>query len=153
MNKEPINPVTFRGVPSNISMSRIWLGIETVPDGQHHFSSQAKAGTWEKSMQFVIWQNPEEPLGFMYLDDEAEFIKAIKVARTGKMVALKGADKRDGNIRTLQIITSDGASFGGISFRMTDENDKPLAILFVEVSHFDRGIGHLFVNGELDLKE
>lgn len=139
---EPINPVTFRGTPSNISVGRLWVGADYVRDGQN------RSIVLEKSMQFVIWSDPNEPQGVFYLDEEIDFINAIHVARDGKIVQLKGYTHRtEGIPRTLEIHMA--AKQEKVGFRLKNENGKSFAFVFVEREHFDRGLGHLFPSGEM----
>lgn len=147
MKHQPINPVTFTGAFNNVSVGRLWLGTDRIQDGQHHHA-KTPGGTWEKAMTLVFWTNPEMPVGVIYIDDEEEFIKAIKVARTGKAVAIKGVTQRnESDVRTLELKV---APKQRVALRLLDGDNKSMALSSIEIEHFDRGLCHLFPKGELD---
>jgi hypothetical protein len=98
-------------------------------------------------MTLVFWTNPELPVGVIYLDDEEEFIKAIKVARTGKAVAIKGVTQRnESDVRTLELKV---APKQRVALRLLDGDNKSIALSSIEIEHFDRGLCHLFPEGRV----
>lgn len=151
---EAINPVTLRGIPNNISLGRIWLGTDTLQDGANRLNPQDLHGTWEKTMQFVVWRDPSTPLGFMCISDEEEFIKKTHELLAGKSdkAELVGGSFRGKEIdRVLKIMLVDS----NIYFRIekTNETNTLMGSTFIPKQIFLQGMEHLFPKGEYEIPD
>lgn len=147
---EPINPVTLRGNDKNISVGRTWLGKDSVGDGQSRINPLNLTGDWDKLMQFVIWNDPNVPLGFMVISDEAEYIRKTQALFTKqeRKVELRGGSFRGAEQdRLLKISLVEDQVY----FRMEKTPNDLLGALFVPQTTFLQGMSHLFPKGEYEI--
>jgi len=163
--KIPINPVTIRG-DGNCTVSRLWIGKDSVPDASHRFNpAEPKGPKWEKPITILLWNEGQTPsvedpnLSAMIVDEEdfIDFVKNIKNSLSAyvrlwgqanrfdedqKMFAL--FDKvEEGDRLTVELYKTDVIAD-------SDSREKTLVGKAVLIfSKFYDGLGHLFPNGEL----
>jgi hypothetical protein len=153
-NKEPINPVSFRGVFDSKHLSlligRLWIGDNSLTEGQHKFDPTHPGETIQKTMQVAFYEKNNNILGFIMID-ENEFVPRIKEVRTGlsKYFSIRGQTRpeplpceitfsTDGHNQIMVAMFKDGAMVSSI---------------VINYDHFTRGLDHLFVRGELIVPE
>jgi hypothetical protein len=163
--KQPINPITYRGEdglgnPRCLAMGRLWLSFQGASDGQHKFGSGIVGGhvtlnDVDKVMQFLIFEGMETPkiFGFMVANEE-NFVSGIKAILTGQKThfILSGTITRQ--VLTTREITFTKMKQGDRDVLLANMYDstvdgKVLSTVQVDYQHFDKGLEHLFVKGEL----
>lgn len=158
--RQPINPITVRGVPNPIfpgialTIGRIWLSTNALGEGQHRFDPRA-AGSMEKAMQFVVYFNDDEPVVMAFAHAEEDgFVRGVKSLRTGLATSfavagqtVRGSGQRRDivfmRVRDLIMVTVyEGESTG-----------PEMCPVLLDYRKFDDGLDHLFVRGELATPE
>jgi len=161
--KMPINPVTIRGrnvlntEPGNLTVGRLWIGMDSVPDSAHRFDPKAKRMQWDKPITLILWSKEDELQSVVsakshLVVDEEEFIPAIKRLRAEEDIVLKIWGK----------LTRLGDETASIVFRRSPVHDNMLVTIYtgednktqaanvtLDFDKFIEGLGHLFPNGEL----
>jgi hypothetical protein len=161
LGKLPINPVTIRGDasdeaprPKNLTIGRLWIGNDTIPDAPRRFNLEKKRGPqWEKPITLVIWRDNEgmkHAKGMMV--DEEDFVPAVKRLQTQDEITLKlwGKPNRHSEEKW------------SVVFRRSPHNKTMLVTFYpgvdmkteaasaaIDFAKFIDGLGHLFPNGEL----
>lgn len=161
--KLPVNPVTIRGrnvlntEPGNLTVGRLWIGTDSVPDGSHRFDSKAKRVQWDKPITLILWSK-EDLLASVVsakshlVVDEEEFIRAIKRLRTEPDIVLKvwGKLTRLGNETASIVFRRSTAHDNMLVTVYTGEDNKTQAAnVTLDFDKFIEGLGYLFPNGEL----
>lgn len=140
VNIEPINPITLQGHP-RLSIARLWIQSDEISSGQHVFSPGQKRENMDHTMQFVFWEDPQNPLGRMLISNERKFIEGIWMIGKKEFV-LDGIRHK----------SSGDSEVSKISFL---KNNEKLIVAMDEITatfdwnHFYNGLKHLFPKGEL----
>ena len=162
--KLPVNPVTIRGrnvlntEPGNLTVGRLWIGVDTVSDSAHRFNPEVKrVARWEKPITLILWSDANDMQGVVadkshLVVEEEEFIPAIKRLRAEPNIVLKVWGK----------LTRLGDEVASVVFRRSTQHDNMLVTIYTGEDnkteaanvtlHFDKfveGLSHLFPNGEL----
>lgn len=138
-NIEPINPITFQGHPS-LTIGRLWIESSEITAGQHVFAPSQKRENMERTMQFVFWEDPQVPLGYMVISDERKFIEGLWGLSQGGFT-LTGVRSK-GDPAPAQI------SFSRVGEQLEVSLDGQITAKF-DWDHVYRGLKHLFPKGEL----
>ncbi len=125
----------------SLSLGRLWLGTNTIQDTTHKHGGGDK--TWDRTMQFVIWEKPDQPLAFM-IANEAELIRGYR--KRANKIEVHGTDTRSAlaEARTCTFLFRPKE----VEVIIANE-DGPLSSVAIEREHFVGGLEHLFPNGEM----
>jgi hypothetical protein len=137
-NADPINPITLQGHPS-LSIGRLWIQSNEIGFGQHVFAPMQKRENMDRTMQFVFWEDPQKPLGYMLISDERKFLEGIWML-----------DKAGFTLSGIRSKADPAPS--QISF--SKDNEKLVVVMDNITAKYDwdhvyRGLKHLFPKGEL----
>lgn len=152
--KLPINPVTIRG-DGNLTIGRLWIGTDAVPDSAVRFNPKEKRGQrWEKPVTLVIWEQESElnrATGMVV--DEEDFIPAIKLLRNddAHLLRLWGRTHLHSDNRLLYIFKRK-QDYLFVTLYKGEQQPGPENKISSVKLNFDKfidGLGHLFPNGEL----
>jgi hypothetical protein len=162
--KLPLNPVTIRGrnvldtEPGNLTVGRLWIGVDTVSDSAHRFNPKVKRGMrWDKPITLILWKDENDmkdvaaDKSYLVVEEE-EFIPAINRLKAESDIVLKVWGK----------LTRLGDETASIVFRRSTNHDNMLVTIYtgednktearnvtLNFEKFIDGLGHLFPNGEL----
>jgi len=162
---EGLNPVTIRGWRSPhdfreraFTLGR--LGINTgvlggLAEGQHRFDPNKGHQTIEWTMQFVIWDEPSEPLAFM-IAQEGEFVREIKPFLQGKVDSflISGNERRGKETKaTLKIAKLNDDKDGMATVSLFEGKaiiPQRVVVSCFDLERFQGGLELLFPNSELE---
>lgn len=166
--KMPINPVTIRGrnvlntEPGNMSIGRLWIGVDHVPDAAFRFDPSVKRGPrWDKPVTIVLWSKEHEITTVAtqkqhIVVEEEDFISAVKRLKENPRLQLKvwGKLTRLGDERASIVFRRGHPTpplYGDmlVTVYAGEENQTETANVTLEFDKFIDGLGHLFPNGEL----
>lgn len=141
----------FEGIRS-CSFGRLWLGSHAVEDGSHKHTPGAET-TWDRTMQFVIWEKADQPLAFM-IGNETEFIRSFKQFKNGQTdeIFLTGSDRRTAlaTSRKLSINRQDADT---MEMSIFDAEEELMSSVEVSIESWFGGLKLLFPNHELVIPE
>lgn len=162
--KLPINPVTIRGrnvldtQPGNLTVGRLWIGVDTVSDSAHRFNPEVKrAARWEKPITLILWKDENDMKGVVgdkshLVVEEEEFIPAIKRLKVEQDIVLKvwGKLTRLGD-ETASVVFRRSTQHSNmlVTIYTGEDNKTEAANVTLDFDKFIEGLGHLFPNGEL----
>jgi hypothetical protein len=140
----------FEGIRS-ASFGRLWLSSHAVEDGSHQHTPGAET-TWDRTMQFVIWEKADAPIAFM-IGNETEFIRSFKQFKNKQTdeIVLTGTDRRDAlaATRSLSIKRKDADTM-----EMSLSNDDGImSVVEIGIESWYGGLKLLFPNHELVIPE
>jgi len=137
-DSEPINPITLKGHPS-LSIGRLWIQSNEIGLGQHVFAPMQKRENMDHTMQFIFWEDPEKPLGYMLFNDESKFLEGIWLLDKAGFT-LSGLRSKADPVPTQTSFLKD---HGQLVVQMDNITAK------YDWDHAYRGLRHLFPKGEL----
>lgn len=153
--KTPINPVTFRGT-GNLTVGRLWIQIDNVPDTSHRFDPSKKRGpNWDKPVTLVIWQEGKEDdisnnKSHMIVD-ESEFIEVVLSLSMSDSVKLWGqVNRQNDNQKMFALFNKlDSDKLKVSLYKTNDDLTEEVLVGEAELGlpNFFEGLEHLFPDG------
>jgi hypothetical protein len=155
-----LNPVTIRGWREEhdfreraFTLGRLGIntGAGVIAEGQHRFNPKKGHQGIEWTMQFVIWDEPSEPLAFM-VAQESDFVGEMKLFLKGKAYSFVIAGNvrlRTGEKCLLEIARVNDKDCRA-KMTLFDVDPKREVICYFDLERFKGGLELLFPNRELE---
>lgn len=157
-----LNPVTIRGAaspefptgPKNLSVGRLWIGSDTIPDAPHRFNMEKKRGPqWDKPVTLILWRdesNMADAKGMIV--DEEDFIPAVKRLKRQEDIVLKiwGKPHRRSEEKWSVVFRRSPHNKTMLVSFYTGAEQAHAGSAALDFGKFTEGLGYLFPNGEIE---
>jgi hypothetical protein len=142
--KLPLNPVTIHGKGS-LTLGRLWVGADIVPDTAHRFNPEIKRGPrWDKPFTLVLWQTDAKGM----VVDEEDFIDVANRLGKDDKINLKMWGRQHRLSEDKMFVVFVRNPDGTMLVSMHNEKEE-VGTASLNFAKFMDGLGHLFPNGEL----